>query len=111
MDNLSVPQPCSGFLNLTASNPGQPQRGGRRATRRLSIESSTLQSRAALCSKIATSHMWPFEVKYNEKIRASVSPAIFKVLRTHTWLMVGVLDNVDIEHFQHCRKFSFTVLA
>ena len=36
--------------------------------------------------------------------------ATFLVLNSHIWLAAIVLDSIDTEHFQHHRKFYWTLV-
>lgn len=33
------------------------------------------------------------------------------VLKCHMWLLATILQKTDVEHFNYCRKFNWTVLV
>lgn len=45
------------------------------------------------------------------KIHLSVVLGIVLVFTSHIWLEATMLDNIQIEHFHHYRKFYWTALA
>lgn len=46
--------------------------------------------------------------KQNQRVSSVVALATFRLFNSHMCLMATMMDNTDVKHFHHCRKFYWT---